>query len=58
MVIDNFHFQGVAAIPQKTDSPLIIDANIVLTPTVTSQDFEPIAWRDAQIAKSLARARS
>lgn len=52
MVIDNFDFKRVAVLPQKTDSPLIIYANAVLTRSPTLQFFQPVSRRDSQVVQT------
>jgi hypothetical protein len=48
MIIDDFHIVAMAATPDKTDSPLVIDANRVLSFPAASQCFELIARRRRQ----------
>lgn len=36
MIIDDFDTIGVTVFPLKTNTPLIIDPNAVLTPSVTT----------------------
>jgi hypothetical protein len=49
MVIDNFYFVRVTIRPSETDSPLTIDANTVLSGTVTAKFLEPVPRRNPQI---------
>jgi|HubBroStandDraft_6_1064221.scaffolds.fasta_scaffold176413_2 hypothetical protein len=51
MIVGNFDFEGVAAPPNEADSPLIVDANAVLSLPIAAQGFEPIARRGCQIAE-------
>jgi hypothetical protein len=51
MVINNFDIIHIAAFPFKTDSPLIIYSNAVLSPPVTFQSFKLIAWRLSEVLK-------
>ena len=51
MVIHNFDIVGVAALPSKAYSPLIIDADAVLPLSVVFQRFKLIAGRLPQILK-------
>jgi len=50
--IDDLDFLRVP-IPDKADSPLIVDANTVLAGTVSLQFFKPITRHCAQILKAL-----
>jgi hypothetical protein len=38
--------------PAKTDAPLIIDANAVLSQPVTFQSFKSVAWRHSQVIQA------
>src|SRR5437899_2348957 len=49
VIVDNLDLLRVAVLPPKADAPLVVDANAVLTLSVTAQCFEPIARRDAQV---------
>src|SRR5262249_6868668 len=49
MVINDLRVIDVALAPFKTNAPLVVDANTVLTFTVTEQFFEVIGWWYAQI---------
>ena len=51
MIIDDFHFVTIAVAPNKTDSPLIVDANRVLPFTIASQCFQLISRRRRQDAQ-------
>jgi hypothetical protein len=48
VIIDDFHFVTIAVTPHKTDSPLIVDPNRVLTSTLASQCFQLISGRRRQ----------
>jgi hypothetical protein len=48
VVINNFNVRDIAIQPAKTNAPLIVDANAVLTCSVTRQGFKPISGRTAQ----------
>ena len=45
----------VAIQPTKADSPLVVDANAVLTAAVAGESFEAIPWRNAQIGQRFCR---
>lgn len=49
MVIDYLNVMGMPIAPDKTNAPLSIYANTVLTLAVARKRFEPIAWRNTQI---------
>jgi len=48
MVIDNLDIGGAAIRPDKAHTPLIVDANAVLTGAIPFQGFQSIAWRGTQ----------
>ncbi len=50
-IIHNFDIVCVAFRPAETHPPLIIDANTVLTGTITSKFLEPVTRRNPQICK-------
>jgi hypothetical protein len=52
MVIDNFNIKNITVQPAKTNTPLIVDANAVLSRSVTRQGFKSIARRTTQKRKS------
>ena len=49
MVIDNFNIVRVTAVPAKTDTPLVVDTNAVLTLAIAFQSFETITWRRQKV---------
>jgi hypothetical protein len=49
MKIHNFDLMGVTVAPHKTDPPLIIDADAVLTSTIAMEHFQPLAGRRTQV---------
>ena len=49
MVIDNFYLISIAALPLKAHAPLVVDANTLLTFSISAQFFQPICGRHAQI---------
>ncbi len=51
MVINNFNLARAGLSPDKTEAVLIIESNAVLPFTVTSQCFQVIAGRYAQLVK-------
>jgi len=48
MVIDNLDIGGAAIRPDKAHTPLIVNANAVLTGAIPFQGFQSIAWRGTQ----------
>ncbi len=48
MIIDDFHFVAMAFTPSKTDSPLIVDPDRVLSFAIASQRFQLISGRRRQ----------
>jgi len=54
MVINDFHIFCTSIRPTKADSPLIIDANAVLTGTITLKCFKMIAGWHPQIIKPVS----
>jgi hypothetical protein len=51
MVVNALHVVSVAFPPNKTDTPLIIDANAVLSLAVAMERFEAIAGRRAKVTE-------
>jgi hypothetical protein len=51
MVINNFNLVGAEFGPHKANAILVIDADAVLTFSVTRQGFQSVVWRDSQFAK-------
>jgi len=45
-------------VPLKADPPLIIDADAVLTASITMQGFEAVAWRNPKVVKLPCRVDS
>jgi hypothetical protein len=51
MVVDDFDMIRPSFGPDETDAPLIVDADRVLATPVSSERFQPVCRRRAQIAK-------
>jgi hypothetical protein len=51
MIVDDFDMRWSSLIPDKADPPLIIDPNRMLSPTVRSECFEPIARGHSKFAE-------
>jgi hypothetical protein len=49
MIVNDLNVAGIAASPKEAYTPLIIDADAVLTLTVALQCFQPVPWRNHQI---------
>jgi hypothetical protein len=49
VVVNNFDVEGVSFLPEKAETIPIVNANAVLTFTVSTQFFQMIAGRNAQI---------
>ena len=50
MVVDDLNAMG-AGVPSETDAPLVIDPNAVLTGSITTQGFKPIAWWNTKVVE-------
>lgn len=55
MIVDNLHVVGISAVPAKTGSPLVVDANAVLSRSVIRQLLETVAGRRAQVVERRGR---
>jgi hypothetical protein len=51
MIIHNLYVKGVVVLPKKTNSPLIIYPDAVLSFTVTPQLLQPVSRWGAQISQ-------
>jgi len=54
MVINDFNILCTGISPTKTDSPLIVDANAVLTGTIAFECFKMVAGWNLQIIKAIS----
>jgi hypothetical protein len=52
MIVVYFHLPGSSVAPDEADSPLIVDANAVLSTAVSGKGLQAIAWRDPQVVQS------
>ena len=50
MVVHDFDVNGITIHPDKTDSPLIVDPNTVLSYPVSMQCLQSVRRRYAQVA--------
>jgi hypothetical protein len=48
MIVDNFHIVSVPIMPDKTDAPLLIDANRVLALAISAERFQLVSGRGGQ----------
>jgi hypothetical protein len=51
VVINDLNQVGMPVKPHKTHTPLIVDANAVLTSTITAQSLQPVTRRHTQEIK-------
>jgi hypothetical protein len=42
MIIDDLDFVGITTLPNEANSPLLVDANTVLTLSVAAQSFQVV----------------
>jgi hypothetical protein len=52
VIVNNFHTKNLATLPAKTDPPLIIDADAVLTLPLALQRLQSIPGRDTKITET------
>ena len=51
MIIHDLNIPSIAVAPNKTDSPLVINADAVLTLAVPVKRLQTVAWRGSQISQ-------
>ena len=51
MIVNDFHIVRLTLIPLKADSPLIVDANTVLTAPCAMQGFEAVSGGNAEVVQ-------
>jgi hypothetical protein len=49
MVVDYLHLVDVALVPNKADSPAVIDSDTILAMAVSLESFQTVSRRNAQI---------
>jgi hypothetical protein len=49
----NFARPGLIIWPLKTDAPLLVDANGILSSAISFERFEPASWQSAQRSGAL-----
>ena len=54
MVINYLNVGGLARLPAKTYSPLLIDPDAVLPNSIPGKLFQPVSWRFAKIVKRIS----
>jgi hypothetical protein len=52
VIVDNLNFMRVSIGPHETDSPLLIDPDAVLAPSVPSKQLQPIPGNCLQVRQS------
>jgi hypothetical protein len=52
VIVDDFDLMGMSFSPDKAIPPLIIDADRVLTSSISNQCFKPVVGRHSQITES------
>jgi len=45
MIINNFYIKGIAVFEAEAQAPLVIYANALLALAISTQSFQPVAWR-------------
>jgi hypothetical protein len=51
VIVDNLDIVSIAVVPTKTEPPLIIDANAVLTLSIGGQWLQPVPGRACQVSQ-------
>lgn len=51
VVVYNFDIICIIVAPKKTDAPLIINADTMLSGSIIVQGLQTVSWRGAQIVK-------
>ena len=51
VVVYQLHLVSIALSPDKTEAPLIVDSDTVLTPSVTRERFQPISRRNPEVVE-------
>lgn len=55
VVVDDLDIERVGRAPDEADTPLLIDADAVLTSAIALERFEPVAWGHAKVGEGLGR---
>ena len=51
MIVNNLDLVGVAGLPAKTNTPLIVDPNTVLALSISAELLKTITRRNAQVVQ-------
>jgi hypothetical protein len=51
VIVDNLNIVGIAVMPAKTETLLVIDANAVLALSVGSQWLQPVSGRACHVSQ-------
>jgi hypothetical protein len=57
VVVDDLDVVSAVRLPDKTDAPLVVHTNAVLTFALTLQRLEPVSWRDSQTSQLGSRMK-
>ncbi len=55
VIVDHLNVESVASFPTKADTPLVVDPDAVLTPTITPERLKTITGRDAKFGELCCR---
>lgn len=53
MVICDLHIEGITSLPHETDSPLLVDADTVLSGSISFQALQPVSRWNAQVVQCI-----
>lgn len=51
MIVDDLDIMHIFSIPTKTNAPLVVDSDAMLSLTISRQCFQPISRKDPQVAQ-------
>jgi hypothetical protein len=51
MIVHNLNFVRVPLVPNKTETPLVVDSHTVLSLSVAAQRFQSIPWRRRHVSQ-------
>jgi hypothetical protein len=54
VIVDDFYLVGSAVSPHEADSPLVIDADAVLTCAAAFEQLQLVSWRSGQIRQAFS----
>jgi hypothetical protein len=49
MIINYLHFVDIALLPNKANSPTVIDSDTILPQAISPESFQSVSRRDSQI---------